>query len=139
MSFLPVDSSFAALVETSFAVLSRECPEAYSRICQRLNTREVHLTVDAETVSLRFQPESTQILQSAQQPTVYFVSTKQTLLDLVDARMTLEYAIMRDLIHVRGKMNDLIDFYESLQLYIHGAVRCVSFPALLSDYRFKSY
>jgi len=96
------------------------------------------MTVDAESVSIRFQPESAQVLEAAEQPTVYFSSTKQILLDLVDARITLEYAITRDLIHVRGKMNDLIDFYESLQFYVHGAVRCVSFPALLSDYRFKN-
>jgi hypothetical protein len=138
LSFLPVDSSFSALLEVSLTVLSQECPEAYLRICQRLNSREVHLTVDTETVSVRFQSESAQVLQAAQQPTIYVSSTKQTLLDLIDARITLEYAITRDLIHVRGKMDDLIDFYESFQLYIQGAVRCISFPALLSDYRFKS-
>lgn len=135
MSFLPVDSRFAALVETSFVVLLKECPEAYSRICQRLNTREVHLKVDDEIVSISFQPESAHVLNAPQQPTVYFESTRQIILDLVDARITLEHAITRDLIHVRGKMNDLIDFYEALQFYVHGAVRCVSFPALLADYR----
>jgi hypothetical protein len=123
------------LIEASFGVLSRECPEAYLGVCRRLDTHEVHFTVNAEKVSVRFQMENAQVLRVAQQPTVYFLSTKQTLLDLVDAQFTLEHAIMRDLIHVRGKMNDLILFYESFQLYIQGAVRCISFPMLLSHYR----
>ena len=136
MSSLPAESGFAVLLEDSFALLAEECPEAYTGICHVLTPHEVCLTIGAETVSIRFGQEVVEVLRVPQEPAVYLSSTKQTLLDLADARFTLEAAIMRDLLHVRGKMDDLIRFYESLQLYVQGAVRCPSFPALLSDYRY---
>jgi hypothetical protein len=136
LSSLPAEPTFAALVTTSLEVLSAECPEAYTRICQLLAPHEVCLEVGAETVSIRFQPTLAEVLPLPQEPAVFFSAAKQTLLDLADARYTLESAIMRDLLHVRGKMDHLIQFYESLQLYIQGAVRCPSFPGLLTYYRF---
>lgn len=135
MSFLPAEPTFAALISTSFEVLSAECPDAYTRICQLLAPHEVCLTVGAETVSVRFQPEQAEVLSLPHEPVVFLSAAKKTLLDLADARYTLESAIMRDLLHVRGKMDHLIRFYESLQFYIQGAVRCPSFPGLLTYYR----
>ena len=138
MSFLPDVSSFTTLIETSLDVMSHECPEAYQCACQVLDTHEVSLTIDSEIVSVRFYSTYAEMLFIPQQPTAYLMSTKSVLLDLVDANYTLEYAITHDLLHMRGKMDTLIRFYEALQLYIHGAVRCPSFPALLSDYRFRA-
>ncbi|HLV33541.1 MAG TPA: hypothetical protein VKY59_00445 [Spirillospora sp.] len=138
MSSLPAEPGFTPLLETSFAVMSSECPEAYQRICQLLAGDEVGITIDAESLSVRFEAGQAVVLRTPQQPTVHVAATKQTLLDLIDARYTLEHAITRDLLHVRGKMNELIRFYEAVQLYIHGAVRCPSFPDLLSDYRYRN-
>lgn len=138
MSFLPDVSSFTTLIETSLDVMAHECPEAYQCACQLLDRHEVCLTIDSETVSVRFYSTYAEMLYTPQQPTVYLSSSKSVLLDLVDANYTLEYAITHDLLHIRGKMHELIRFYEALQLYIQGAVRCPSFPALLSDYRFRA-
>jgi hypothetical protein len=118
--------------------MAHECPEAYQSICRLLSLYEVQLTVESETVAIHFQPDRAQVLHIPQQPTVFFASTKTAILDLIDAKFTLEHAILHDLIHVRGAMRDVIVFYDALRLYIHGAVRCPSFPKLLSDYRYRT-
>jgi hypothetical protein len=138
LNSLPAEPRFAALLETSLAVLSRECPEAYAEICRMLAGYEVAIVLDTEKLALCFEEDGPVVRRSAQQPTVHFIATRHTLLDLIDAKFTLEFAITRDILHVRGKMNALIQFYEALRLYIHGAVRSPSFPALLSDYRYRN-
>lgn len=137
MNSLPAEPGFAALLEASFALMCRECPEAYAGFCRLLAPYEVSLTIGTEMVAVRFQSDGVEVLRVPDDPIVHLVASKQTLLDLADARYTLEGAIMQDYLHVRGQMDLLIRFYESLQIYIHGAVRSPSFPGLLNDYRLR--
>lgn len=45
-------------------------------------------------------------------------------------RFTLEEAIESDRLYVRAALDDLLPFFDALACWLHGALRCPSFPAL---------
>lgn len=135
MSFSLEENSLAGFIGTSFKILSDEFPAAYFLMSASLNPRRVLLHIDGETVALAFDLRGAQIAASSSAPEVEIDSTKQTILDVIDARLTLNDAVWNDAIRVKGKVEDVAICHEALLTYVRGAVRCPSFPLLLEQFR----
>lgn len=135
MSFSPSDSSIAGFIETSLAALRHECPTAYIQMCALLVPREVLLLIEGEAVALAFGRDRVHSLPRPRSPTVQLRTTRQTILDVIDYRLTLDEAVLVDAILLRGDVEDLALFHEGLLTYVCGAVRCPSFPPLLDRFR----
>src|SRR5262249_48697178 len=125
---------FRDVLEESLRRLRHEVPAAYEVLCRRLAPREVRLRVDGDDVALRFRRRDA-ILDVPQRPVVEVETTREAILQLVDARHTLLSAVLAEALVLRGSLDDLLAFHDGLQAYIHGAVRAPSFPKLLARYR----
>lgn len=115
-----------------------ECPQAYGLICRLLASREALVLIDGETVALTFRLDEVHVLHQPHSPHVEMHTSRQTILDLIDARLTLDQAVLADAIVLRGNVQDLGLFHEAWLNYVRGAVRCPSFPALLDRFRLKA-
>ncbi len=104
-------------------------------MCRLLAPREVLLVIDGEAVVLAFDPASAHLLPGQRQPAVQLYTSRQTMLDVIDARLTLAEAVLADAIRLQGNVDDLAVFHEGLLTYVRGAVRCPSFPRLLDRFR----
>ena len=135
MSSLPERPGIAAFIETSLRTLRTESPRAYFLMCGMLAPREVELRIDGESVSLAFAPDAARRLSRARAPTVRLVTSRQTILHVLDAHLTLQEAVERDAIMLQGRTEDLSRFHDALLTYVRGAVRAPSFPALLDRFR----
>jgi hypothetical protein len=133
LNFSPADTS--AFIETSLITLRREYPAAYFLLCRQLVSLEVHLLIEDESIPLRFAPDQAILLPAPEQPDAELRTTRQTILDVIDARLTLDEAIMSDAIHLQGEVEVLRRFHDALITYVSGAVRCPSFPELLTRFR----
>jgi hypothetical protein len=129
--------SLAWFIATSLEALHAECPAAYALLCAQLAPRRARLTVDGETVMLTFEAGAVRVLTRARNPAVQLVTTRRTILDVIDARLTLQEAVLAEAILLKGRPNDLAAFHEGLIMYVRGAVRCPAFPPLLDRFRYE--
>ncbi|MSP60183.1 MAG: hypothetical protein EXR72_07540 [Myxococcales bacterium] len=127
--------SFTGFLLRSMGLLRVEAPAAYALMCARLAPRELSTSVDGELCPLQFAAESVRVLAASVAPSVEVQTTRRTILDLVDARLTLADAVWDERLLLRGGPADLIAFHDGFTAWLHGAVRSPSFPDLLRDYR----
>lgn len=129
------ERSFAGYLEGSLSALRRDLPWIYARLCARVAPRELRLKVDDELVGLRCGEDEIRRIEPPSAPAVEAHIDRQAILDLVDARITLLDALLEERLVVRGALDDVIAFHDGLMIYLHGAVRDPSFPALLRRFR----
>lgn len=129
------DSSTRQLLGESFAVLARELPAAWLRFCARLEGRVVELHVDGERFAVRFAPGAAAIEEASDVADARIATTRRTILDVLDARLTLRDAVLRDLLQVVAPLPMMESLHEGILAYVHGGVRCPSFPFLLKRFR----
>jgi hypothetical protein len=92
--------------------------------------------IDGEIVALAFDHGNVYFPSELDDPTVQLHASRQTILDVIDARLTLYEAVLTDSIVLAGHIDDLVAFHDGLVTYIQGAIRCPSFPALLDHFRY---
>jgi hypothetical protein len=126
---------FATFLEHSMTLLAAEKPLVYARLCAFLRDREARVTVDDERTGIAFPAGAFRLCDDVEHPFIELSSSRATVLAVVDGRLTLEEAVWGEHLELRGHLDDLVRFHDALVLYLHGAVRCPSFPWLLDRYR----
>jgi hypothetical protein len=126
---------FATFLDQSMTLLAAEMPRAYARLCAMLREREARVTMDELRIGIAFPGGAFRLVGDVDQPCIELRSDRATVLDVVDGRLTLEEAVWNERLQLRGRLDDLARFHDALVLYLHGAVRCPSFPWLLECYR----
>jgi hypothetical protein len=134
-----VTSPVAGLLGESFAVLAAELPAAHARMCARLAGRRVDLRVDGERFVAAFDGGQASVRACAadEEPAadVRVVTGRGAILAVIDAERSLAEAVIAGEVHVVGDLDRLVEAHLALVAYVHGAVRCPSFPALLGRFR----
>lgn len=125
-----------AYLERSLALLARERPENFRRFCAALRGLRVHIQVDDERFTVVGDGLSARVQAGARGEAVAeFTVRRSALLEVIDGRRTLAEALARGELGVRGPLPRLHELRAALLAYVHGAVRCRAFPALLERYR----
>lgn len=126
---------FATFLAHSMTLLAAEKPQVYGRLCTLLRDREARVTMDGERLGIAFPAGEFRLLGDVERPFIELSSSRTTVVDVVDGRLTLEEAVWGEQLELRGHLDDLVRFHDALVLYLQGAVRCPSFPWLLDCYR----
>lgn len=129
------ERSFARFLLRSLSALRRDLPWIHARLCARLAPRELRLEVDGEGIGLRCGEDEIRRVEPPCAPAAFARTDRATILDLVDARLSLLDALLEERLVVQGAIGDVIAFHDGLLIYLHGAVRDPSFPALLRELR----
>lgn len=126
----------ARLVGESFELLARERPDAYARMLALLRGHALVLVLDDEALLLRFDAGVMLEAAAADHAELPRVECRvTTILAVVDAKLSLAAALEADLLRARANLDSLATLHEGLLAYVHGAVRCPGFPALLARLR----
>ena len=126
---------FAAFLSESLDALRVATPSLFAGVCDRMDGWSVDFRVGDSDIALRFEAGAFRIESPGAESAVLVATTKHTILDLVDGHLALEDAIWTDRFHLRGELASLSRFFDSLQLYLQGAVRIPGFASLLDRYR----
>lgn len=126
---------FAPFLGHSMTLLAAEKPRLYARLCDLLRDREAGVVIDGEPVGIAFPGGAFRLVAAVTDPFIELRSSRATVLAVVDGRLTLEEAVAAEHLWLRGRLENLVLFHDALVLYLHGAVRCPSFPWLLDRYR----
>jgi hypothetical protein len=139
LNSLPENPSALEFFQASIGALRLECPQAYQNLCRQLAGRELLIEIAGEAeVVMDFQPQHILLFPASQwpgQPPLRLRATWQTILDLVDARLTLFNAVYSGRLDLIGKSSELILLYDAVLIYLRGGVRTLSFPLLLDELR----
>ncbi len=126
---------FSGFLAHSMTLLAAEKPRVHARLCALLRDREASVTMDGVITGIAFPGGAFRLVQTVDRPFIELRASRRTVLDVIDGRLTLEEAIWGSQLELRGGLDDLVRFHDALVVYLHGAVRCPSFPWLLDRYR----
>ncbi len=124
-----------ALLAESFAALEREAPEAHLRIRNHLVGLSVRVEVDDERFALGFSSTAVNVAAEPGSVDAVVATTSAGIDALLDGELAVANAVLEDRLRVVAPLEVLVRLQEGLRLYVHGAVRSVSFPALLERFR----
>ena len=122
-------------LDRSFEVLACEAPGASSRLGHALADLDLCVIDGDRRFAVRH--DATRLVSGAlrgDEPVVTRVD-RSTILALVDGVLTLEDAVRQDRLFVRASPPLAARVFDALSIYVRGAIRCPSFPALLADFR----
>ena len=122
-------------LERSLTVLAREAPESYRRLCGALTGRRIRVDDGERPFALRFDAGAVLCADADGQESIFAGIDRPTVLSLIDGAITLEGALRSDRLVVRAGVTDVAVAFEGLLVYVRGALRCPSFPDLLSEFR----
>lgn len=125
----------SSLLRRSVEHLEGEVPESYRLLVAEIGPMVVELKVDGEVFSLRGGHRLQVSDGAAQTPGVRIVTSRESILDLLDARVGLDEAVEAGAVLVHGSLDDVQRAHDSLLAYVHAAVRASTQPGLLSELR----
>jgi hypothetical protein len=125
----------SSLLRRSVEHLEHEVPDSYRLLLAELGPMVVELNVDGEVFALRGGDRLRVSDGAADNAGTRIATSRVTLLDVLDARVTLSEAVEAGSVSVQGSLDDVQRAHDSLRAYVHAAVRAPSQPALLSDLR----
>jgi hypothetical protein len=128
-------SNIVEFVKTAMALLRDEFPRAYFLICANVAGRTISIDVDGKQVFLDCKVLGVQFPEGIENPDVRIATSRRTILDAIDARVTIEEAIRDGRLFARGRQDYITNCHTALLFFVRGAVRSPSFPALLQEFR----
>ena len=138
----PPPFSFREFVERAFLVLEAELPEMFTRLTETLDGARVALEIEGEKMVVDFrhegQPGSSRIdvEKGWSRPLDARIETEaRTILEVIDGAATLQEAVNRGGVRATAELDVLQVLLEGLEIFVHGGVRCPTFPALLASFR----
>jgi hypothetical protein len=137
-SYWEPDRPFSWFLERSLAAIELEMPEVYRLLSGCLDGRSVRLSIGDELLWVGGSSGRVRLSSTGSNSVVEFATDRGTLLDLVTTRHSFLDALLEERIRLRGGVDDLLSFHDALQIYLRGAVRCPSLPALLSQFERES-
>jgi hypothetical protein len=125
----------SSLLRRSVEHLEHEVPDSYRLLVAELGPMVIELDVDGEVFTLcgggRLQVSD----GAADIAGVRIVTSRTTILDVLDATVALGEAVEAGTVSVRGSLDGIQRAHDSLRAYVHAAVRAPSQPTLLSELR----
>ena len=138
----PPPFSIVDFVERAFAVLEAELPAMHRRLIETLDGARVALEIDAERMTVAFLhsgengPSRVAVEHGWNLPLDARIATDaSTILSVIDGRETLQEAVDRDGLRAIAELEVLQVLLEGLEVFVHGGVRCRTFPPLLLSFR----
>jgi hypothetical protein len=126
---------FADFLEASLDALAEEKPRSRRRLDAAMTSRPVRFDVEGDSFVLHFEASGFRMLEPGRPAALDLGLSKQTVLDLVEGRISIDEAIWTDALALRGSVDELASFFDALLVYLRAAVRCPSFPDLFDRYR----
>ena len=115
--------------------LEHEVPDSYRLLVAELGPMVVELNVDGEVFTLRGGDRLRVSDGAADIAGARIVTSRVTILDVLDARVALGEAVQAGTVGVWGSLDDVQRAHNSLLAYVHAAVRAPSQPTLLAELR----
>jgi hypothetical protein len=121
-----VTGPIAALATDALACLARECPAAHVGLREALGARRLRVELGDEV----FDVAGGEIEAVAGAAALELSSDARALHAVLHGELDVLDAVVTDRVRVRGPVDDVIAATTMMELFVAGALRCPSMPAL---------
>jgi hypothetical protein len=129
------DRDFFEFMGSALDCLRAEVPVAYVEMGRRLGSRRLRLHVDGSVRVLRWADPRLLLEDPTQRRWDCELAVQRPTIEaLLEGRMDLVDALLADWLQLRGAPAAVSDAYDALSMFLRGAIRSPSLPALLDDY-----
>lgn len=128
------ERSFRAFLARSLDAIAHETPAIARALAASLAGTLVRLCVDDERMVVASRRDGLAIADDLEGAIVELATDSTTLLDLTSGATSFLDAALAERLVVRGGVDEVVRFYDSLILYLQGAVRSPSLPWLLGEF-----
>jgi hypothetical protein len=125
----------SSLLRRSVGHLAAEVPDSYGLTLDALGPLVVALEVDGEHLSLEGGHELAVTDGEPASAGVRITTSRATILDVLGAKVDLQDAVTKGTVEVRGSLEDILRAHDTLQAYVHAAVRAPTHYGLLDALR----
>lgn len=125
----------AALLRRSLGHLESEVPASYGHLVATMGPMVIDLDVDGERFGVHGGPRILVVDGPSPVATARVATTRDTIVAVLDAELTLHLAVETGRVDVRGRLDDVVRAHDALLAYAHAAVRAPSVPALVAQLR----
>jgi hypothetical protein len=125
----------SSLLRRSVGHLEDEVPASYRHMLEALGPLVVEVDVDGEVFLLRGGRRLEVTDGPAGVSGARITSSRAAILDLLDARFSLDEAVQAGVVNVHGSLDDILRAHDTLLAYVNAAVRAPSHPELLAALR----
>jgi hypothetical protein len=127
--------SVATLFRRSLHHIACDVPASYHYAAGELGALVVEVDVDGELFTVCGGSRLDVVEGGAAGAGVRIATSRRTVVDVVDAELTLGAAVQADRVIVRGSMDDVLRAHDALIAYAHAAVRAPAVPGLMLSLR----
>lgn len=125
----------SSLLRKSVEHLADEVPDSYRDVLETIGPLVVGLDIDGECFSLRGGRRLAVTSGIDGSAGARVAATRGTVLDVLDAVVTLDGAVQTGALTVHGTLDDILRAHDTLRAYVHAAVRAPSQPGLVTALR----
>ncbi|GEM_PF-5222444 len=129
--------SFGKILDESLRHIRRDVPDAYARLSALLGAAPVAFEVDEDTGVLEFVGGGHRFASTGDGFRVRVETDTQTLVELVDADLSIIEALRRGRLHLRGRAQEIARFDDALHAFMAGAIRSRGTSRLLEELRWN--
>ena len=123
-----------ALLLQSFACLEREAPEASEALKQATGSLRARLTSGGEARVVAVQDGTWRLSEAAGSADVEIGFDRAVVIDLAEARLALEEALIADRLTVKGAVGAVERLNDALGFYLEGLMRAPGSAAIYRSY-----
>jgi hypothetical protein len=129
------ERAFQLFLGEALELLVREAPTHFAAARERCKGLLVRIAI-GEQPAVAVQLQQHPFVRTSGAPEAHVVAaTDQDTLDaMLLGQLTIERALLDDRLLIRGELQHALAFLDALLTWIHGAIRCPSFPALYERY-----
>jgi hypothetical protein len=130
---LPAD--FFGFLRTSLSRLAAEVPDAHRALAGAMGNLRARLVADGVARTIRFDFSDWTIYAEDSDVDLEVSFDREIIVDLIDGNLTMEDAIYRERLRMRGPIERIERFYDALLIYLEALTRTSGAPAMLQSYR----
>jgi hypothetical protein len=119
-----------ALVAESFAILRREQAPRFAALLEQLSKRVVAIRSGAEEFAVDCTADDIRVVAGSPRADVSVAFEPRLISELISGQLSLHEALVSDRLLVVGPFDEVVRLNDALEMYVHAAVRSLSFPEL---------
>jgi len=122
------------LMRRSLEAIAAEAPQAEAALRLAIGPLTARFSTQGRARLFRLTPQGFALDESAQAADVEIAFDRAIVLDLAEARLTLEEALIADRLHAKGSAAAVARLHDALMIYLEGLLRAPGAAALYDAY-----
>jgi hypothetical protein len=122
------------LMRRSLETLAAEAPQTYAALREAVGPLRARFSTAGRARLFRTTASGFALEETTEASDVDIGFDRAVVLDLAEARLTLEEALIADRLHAKGSVAAVARLHDALNLYLEGLLRAPGAAALYEDY-----